>query len=243
MDALLPPRTLVLIPAFNEAANLPATVAELRGAFPDAAVLVIDDGSSDGTTTAAAALGVRVITNPTNLGIGGAVQAGFRYALEYGYDFAIEHDADGQHDPAFIPALLAPVAAGAADVAIGSRFLGHGGYRPRGFRLVGSKYFSLLCSLLAGKRYRDITSGQWALNRRALSFVARYFPVDYPDAQAVLAVHRAGLRVVEVPVRMRDRLSGVSTTNLARSLVYPLQVTIAIFAESLRRPYRLPPEA
>jgi glycosyltransferase involved in cell wall biosynthesis len=230
-------RTLILIPAYNEAANLGSTVERLREVLPDVDVLVIDDASDDDTARVAREPGVTVVRNPVNLGIGGAVQTGFRYALRHGYEATVEHDADGQHDPAAIEELLAPLARKEADVAIGSRYVapGRGGYRPAGARRLGVAFFSTLTSLLAGKRFRDVTSGQWAANRRALEFLAEFFPNDYPDAQAILAAHRAGLRIVEVAVAMRPRVHGVSTTNLWRSLLYPFSVTIAVVVEFLRR--------
>ncbi len=230
-------RTLVLIPAYNEAANLSSTVAELREVLPDVDVLVIDDASTDDTARVARDLGVRLVRAPVNLGIGGAVQTGFQYALRRGYEATVEHDADGQHDPAAIKALLTPLARKEADVAIGSRYVGpeRGAGRPKGARRLGVAFFSTLTSLLAGKRVRDVTSGQWAVNRRALKFLAEFFPNDYPDAQAILATRRAGFRIVEVPVGMRPRLHGVSTTNLWRSLLYPFSVTIAVVVEFLRR--------
>lgn len=230
-------KTLILIPAYNEAANLPATLRELREALPTVDALVIDDASTDATAQVAREAGTFVVRNPVNLGIGGAVQTGFRYASRAGYAAAVEHDADGQHDPAAIAALLEPLARGEADVAIGSRFVGpeRESYRPRGFRRVGVIFFSLLTSVLAGKRFRDVTSGQWAVNRKALAFLARVFPNDFPDAQAILAAHRAGLRIVEVPVVMRPRLGGESTTNVWRALLYPFSVTIAVVIEFLRK--------
>jgi hypothetical protein len=230
-------RTLVIIPARNEASNLPPTVEELRRVLPAADALLIDDASTDGTHRVAARLGLPYVRTPVNLGIGGAVQTGFRYALRHGYAAAVQHDADGQHDPNAIKDVLRPLAEGTADIAIGSRFVGpeREGYRPTGARRIGVAFFSTLTSLLAGKRFRDVTSGQWAVNRRALAFLSEHFPNDFPDAQAILAVHRAGLRVVEVPVTMHDRLGGASTTNLWRSLIYPFSVTIAVVVESLRK--------
>lgn len=230
-------RTLVLIPAYNEARSLASTVEGLREVLPDVDVLVIDDASTDDTARVAGELGVRLVRNPVNLGIGGAVQTGFRYALSRGYRATVEHDADGQHDPNAIKALLAPLARGEADVAIGSRYVDpeRGDYRPTGARRLGVAFFSTLTSSLAGKRFRDVTSGQWAVNRRALEFLAEFFPNDYPDAQAILAAHRAGLRIVEVAVGMKPRVHGVSTTNLWRSILYPFNVTIAVVVEFLRR--------
>lgn len=230
-------RTLILIPAYNEAANLASTVAELRAVLPEVDVLVIDDASTDDTAQVARELEVLLVRAPVNLGIGGAVQTGFRYALRRGYEATVEHDADGQHDPAAIERLLAPLARKEADIAIGSRYVApvRGGYRPTGARRLGVAFFSALTSLLAGKRFRDVTSGQWAVNRRALAFLAEFFPNDYPDAQAILAAHRAGLRIVEVPVGMKPRRHGVSSTNPWRSLLYPFSVTIAVVVEYLRR--------
>lgn len=237
------PRVLIFIPAFNEAGNLPATIAELRAFNPAYALLVVDDGSTDGTAAAARALGVPVAAHPVNLGAGGAAQTAFRYALAHGFDIAVQHDADGQHDPRFIPALMAVLAAGDVDVAVGSRYIAAGGYSASPWRRVGIWFFSLIATLASGQRLTDVTSGQRAYDLRALHPLARQFPTEFPDAEALVAIKRAGLRVREIPVTIRPRRGGHSKTTLARALAYPFKSLLAVGVEMLRRPQRPPREA
>jgi len=172
-------RAIIIMPAHNEAANLPSVFADLRRHAPDLDVVVVDDASSDETTAIAAQLGAVVVTLPCNLGYGGAVQTGFKYAVENGYDYAVMMDADGQHDPEFIPSLLAPVVAGEADVAIGSRFLGVMDYEAGWAKRAGMAIFGAIAAHFTGRRVTDPTSGFQALNRKALRFFARdNYPSD-----------------------------------------------------------------
>lgn len=241
-NALIPKEVLVFIPAYNEAANLAATVAELRALYPAVAVLVVDDGSSDGTGATARSLGVRVVAHPVNLGAGGGAQTAFRYALANGFDVVVQHDADGQHDPQYIPALLAVLAAAEADVAVGSRYRDAGGYSASAWRRAGIWFFSFVATLAAGQRFTDVTSGQRAYNRRALRALARQFPTEFPDAEALVAIKRAGLRVREIAVSMRPRRGGFSKTTFGRALSYPLKSLLAVGVELLRRRARAPRE-
>jgi len=231
-------RTLVVIPALNEEPNLGPTVAELAAVVPRGDILVVDDGSADGTIAAARALGLAVASHAVNLGAGGGAQTGFFYARLHGYEAAVQHDADGQHDPAFIPVLVAALAAGEADVAIGSRYLRRGGYRSGFLRRAGIWFFSLVTSVLAGQRFTDVTSGQRAFNRRAMDMLARNFPTEYPDAEAVLAMKKSGLRVREIAVTMRPRRFGQSKTTALRTLSYPAKSLVAVLVEALRRGLR-----
>jgi len=236
----LPTPTLVIIPAYNEAENLAPTVAELRAACPDAAVIVVNDGSRDGTAAAARALDVVVLTHPVNLGAGGSAQTGFRYALTHGFAAAVQHDADGQHDPRFIAPLAAALAAGEADVIIASRYARPGGFRASVARRLGSWLFSTLTSVLAGQRFTDVTSGQRAYNVRAMRLLAGNFPTQFPDAEAILAMKKAGLRLRELAVTMRPRRAGKSKTTPGRALWYPATALVAVFVEALRRRYPAP---
>ena len=235
-----PGPTLVIIPAYNEAENLAPTVAELRAACPDTAVVVVDDGSRDGTAAAARALGVTVLTHPVNLGAGASAQTAFRYALTRGFAAAVQHDADGQHDPRFIAPLVAALAAGEADVVVASRYARRGGYRASAARRLGSWLFSTLTSVVAGRRFTDVTSGQRAYNARAMRLLAGDFPTEFPDAEAILAMQRAGLRLRELAVTMRPRRAGKSKTTPGRALWYPATALVAVFVEALRRRYRAP---
>ncbi len=221
-------RLLAIVPAFNEAPSLPGVVAAIRAGLPGCDVCVVDDGSTDGTAAAAAGLGATVLRCPLNLGIGGAVQLGYLWARARGYDAAVQVDGDGQHDPAFLPALLAPVLSGEADVAIGSRFLGEGGYRSTLLRRAGIRYLSGFLRLRCGVRVTDPTSGFRAAGRRAIALYADCYPPDYPEPEAIPLARRARLRIVEVPVRMAERRHGRSSISPWRSLYYLVKVSLAL---------------
>lgn len=219
-------RVAVIIPAYNEAATVERVVEAVRAAGPFDPV-VVDDGSTDATPRVARRAGARVLPLPTNLGIGGAVQTGLRYARDTGYAVAVQVDADGQHDPCDIPALLAAVEEAGADLAVGSRFLGVGDYRPPLARALGMRFFRGLVRLWV-RDIRDTTSGFRAFSRRAIELFARVYPIDYPEVEALVIAHRAGLRIVEVPVAMRARQAGRSSITPLRSVFYGVKVSLAI---------------
>lgn len=228
------------MPAHNEAANLPAVIPEVRAVVPDWDLVVIDDGSHDRTAQVAAELGAAVVSLPINLGYGGAVQTGFRYAVRHGYDVAVVIDADGQHDPAGIPHLAETVLSGQADVAIGSRFRGRMNYRQPWVKRLGMALFAWVVTRITGRPVTDPTSGYQALNADALRFFAfDNYPVDYPDADTLLILHYAGFRVVEVPVTMRERLSGVSMHSGWKPFYYVVKMWLAILMVLLRQKTRL----
>jgi len=218
-------------------------VEEIRRFDPAIDVVVVDDGSGDATAEAAAAAGATVVRLPFNLGIGGAVQTGFRWALERDYDLAVRLDGDGQHDPSELPKLLAPLERGAADVVTGSRFREEGdeAYRPPLGRRLGITWFARLVSLLSGQRVTDTTSGFQALNREGIALSARDSPSDYPEVEATVLVLKHRLRLVEVPVRMREREHGSSSITFLRSVYYAIKVTLALFVAMGRR-YAVPSE-
>ena len=229
-------RRLAIVPARNEEASVGRVVEELRAFDPELDVLVIDDGSEDATAKNAADAGAAVVKLPFNLGIGGAVQTGFKYALEHGYDTVIRLDGDGQHDPQEIPQLLAPLARGEADVVVGSRFAdGNGDYRPPFARRAGIRWFARLVSLLTGQKLTDTTSGFQAVNARAVRLFAADYPHDYPEVEAAVMVVRHKLRILEVPARMRDRETGESSITALRSLYYAIKVTLALLVGIFRR--------
>jgi len=222
-------RRLIIIPAYNEAANLPRVLPEIRAAAPEYDIVVVDDGSRDATAALAAAHGAAVVSLPTNLGYGGAVQTGFRYAVRHGYGLAVVIDADGQHDPAGIPLLAEAVACCDADVAVGSRFRGQMQYHQPWLKRVGMAVFAWVVSRVTGREVTDPTSGFQALNRDALCFFAYdNYPVDYPDADTLLVLHYAGFRVVEVPVTMRERIAGVSMHSGWKPVYYVGKMGLAI---------------
>lgn len=231
-------RLLAIVPAFNEAQNLPH-VLEGLAKVPGCEVCVVDDGSTDETAEVAVALGARVLELPVNLGIGGAVQTGFRWALAKGYDVAVQVDGDDQHDPVFLPALLEPLAAGRADLVVGSRFLGEkAGFQSTALRRAGIRYLSVLLRLRGGVRVTDPTSGFRAANRKAIELFARHYPSDYPEPEAVALAARAGLRVLEVPVRMRPRRHGRSSIGALGTAAYFAKLSIGLLLLPARAPRR-----
>ncbi len=229
-------RIVALVPAFDEEEAIGTVVRELRAFDPGIHVVVVDDGSGDRTAEAAEAAGAVVVRLPFNLGIGAAVQTGFRYALEQGYDVAVRLDGDGQHDPAELPKLLAPLERGEADVVTGSRFRGeNGSYRPPIGRRLGITWFARLVSLLARQRVTDTTSGFQALNRPAIALFASDYPSDYPEVEATVLLLKHRLRLTEVQVDMRERETGSSSITLLSSLYYAIKVTLALFVGMARR--------
>jgi len=235
-------RIVAVVPAFDEEGAIGTVVEELRAFDPEIDVVVVDDGSSDQTAAAASAAGAAVVRLPFNLGIGAAVQTGFRYAREHGYDVAVRLDGDGQHDPSQLPKLLEPLARGEADVVTGSRFRDtEGGYRPPLARRLGISWFARLVSLLSRQRVTDTTSGFQALNRSGIALFASDYPSDYPEVEATVLLLKHRLRLVEVPVRMREREHGSSSITFLRSLYYAVKVTLALLVAMGRR-YAVPSE-
>ena len=237
-------RIVAVVPAFDEEAAIGVVVAEIQAFDPAIDVVVVDDGSTDATARVAGEAGAAVVRLPFNLGIGAAVQTGFRYALEQGYDVAVRLDGDGQHDPVELPKLLEPLERDEADVVTGSRFRARDGeeaYRPPLARRLGITWFARLVSLLSGQRVTDTTSGFQALNRQGIALFARDYPSDYPEVEATVLVLKHKLRLVEVPVRMREREHGSSSITLLRSVYYAFKVTLALFVAMGRR-YAVPSE-
>jgi glycosyltransferase involved in cell wall biosynthesis len=228
-------RRLAIVPAYNEEASIARVVDELLAYDPGLRVLVVDDGSTDRTADVARTAGANVISLPFNLGIGGAVQTGFRYAWEQGFDVAVRADGDGQHDPAELDAILRPVLADEADVAVGSRFIGDDGYRSSRSRRVGIRLLAWIVSALTRQRITDPTSGFQAANRLGIRLFAADYPHDYPEAEATVMVFKHRLRLREVPVTMRARESGRSSITTLHSVYYMVKVVLAIFVALFRR--------
>ena len=234
------PRVVAVVPAYNESGAIGRVVGEIRAARPGIDVVVVDDASADDTAAVAEAHGATVLRLPFNVGIGGAVQTGFRYAVEEGYERAVRLDGDGQHDAAEIGRLFEPLERGEADLVIGSRFVDDGGsYRPPFARRLGIRVFARLVSLLGGQRVTDTTSGFIALDRAGIELFAREYPHDYPEVEATLVALRSGLRLSQVQVEMRERETGASSITFVRSLYYIVKVLLALLVASLRRYPRL----
>lgn len=239
-------RRLAIIPAHNEEQNLPAVLDELRAVQPSFDVLVIDDGSHDRSGEIARAHGAAVVTHERNRGYGAALVSGYHYALERGYDLAVRMDADGQHDPAGIGTLLRTLATRDADVVIGSRMLDDPGYVLPLPRLVGIHAFAWLGRQLTRQPITDPTSGFACMNARGLRFLSTNTPPDFPDISVRVALHRAGLRVVEAPVQMRPRLAGRSMLSGTRPFIYVPRVMAhlaAVYLEEPREAAEIQPKA
>jgi glycosyltransferase involved in cell wall biosynthesis len=230
-------RRAAIVPALNEEHSIGRVIDELRAFDPGLDVVVIDDGSVDGTSRVARGKGARVLRLPFNLGIGGAVQTGFRFAYEHGYDIVVRVDGDGQHDPAQLGRVLEPVLRGDADIAVGSRFAAEtsGGYTSSRSRRVGIRLLAWVVSHIVGQRVTDTTSGFQALNRNGIALFARDYPHDYPEVEATVMVFRHRLRLVEVQVEMRERGGGRSSITALRSVYYMVKVLLAIFVGLFRR--------
>ena len=233
-------RIAAVVPAYNEAGAIARVVDEIRAFDPAIDVVVVDDASTDETAAIAAERGATVLRLPFNVGIGGAVQTGFRFALEEFYDTAVRLDGDGQHDASELGKLLAPLERGEADLVVGSRFVDEGGaYRPPLARRLGIRLFARLVSVLCGQRVTDTTSGFLALDRVGIELFAAEYPHDYPEVEATLVALRSGLRLAQVQVEMRERETGSSSITFLRSLYYIVKVTLALLVASLRRYPRL----
>jgi len=224
-------KRLVIVPAYNEEKNIGQVVDDILGSGLGFDVVVIDDGSHDRSGEVARAHGARVIKLPFNLGIGGAVQTGLKFAQRHGYDVAIQIDGDGQHLPSEIPHLLAPLQRREADVVIGSRYLGARHYRTPFMRRAGMIVFSAVNSMLVGQRITDSTSGFRAFNRRAIEFLSSHYPSDYPEPEAVVILGRNGFRLKESAVKMRQRLAGESSIDSLGAVYYMVKVLLAIVVD------------
>ena len=228
---------IIIIPAYNEESNISPLIKEIQNKVSGADILVIDDGSMDRTARVAEKAGALVIRLPFNMGYGAALQTGFKYALLKRYRYVVQMDADGQHDPDSIKDLLAEVEKENADVVIGSRFLGGSSeYKASGVRRMGMSLFRKITSVIIGQPVTDPTSGFQALNRDAIRFYAsRYYPADYPDADVMIMLHRAGLRIREIPVRMYPRKQGQSMHSGLKPVYYIFKMFLSMFVTLLRK--------
>ncbi|HOO90248.1 MAG TPA: glycosyltransferase family 2 protein [Syntrophales bacterium] len=229
-------KILAIVPSFNEEENIAGVIESITKENSLIDILVVNDGSNDRTGAVARSSGLaRVVNLPCNLGIGGAVQTGFIFAQREGYDIAFQFDGDGQHIASEIEKILAPVRNEEADVVIGSRFCGDGGgYRSSPSRRLGIKVFEIVNSLLIKQKITDNTSGFRAYNRRAIRFLARNYPMDYPEPEAILILGKNGFRLREVPVLMRKRGGGHSSISGSGSLYYMVKVLLALLVCCIR---------
>lgn len=224
------------MPAHNEAGNIERVIGEIREVAPPLDIVVINDCSTDDTAQRAARMGAAVVSLPCNLGYGGAVQTGFRYAVEHSYPVGVLMDADGQHDPRGIASLIEVVESGQADMALGSRFLGRLEYNTGLLRRLGMAFFSTVVSFLVHQKISDPTSGFQALSYRLMRFFATdNYPTDFPDADTIIVLAYAGFRLKEVPVTMRERMSGVSMHANLKPVYYVLKMLLSIAVVLLRQ--------
>ena len=229
-------KRVTIVPAFNEQDAVGRVIEEIRAYDAGFEIVVVDDGSIDNTAEVARAHRAHVVRLPFNLGIGGAVQTGFRFAYENGFELAVRLDGDGQHDASQLDLVLAPVLEGRVDIAVGSRYLERGnGYRSSATRRLGIRILARTVSLLTGQRITDPTSGFQALDRKAITLFAADYPHDYPEVEALVLLLRHRLRLCEVPVSMRPRATGQSSIRTFSSVYYMVKVLLALFVGSFRR--------
>jgi glycosyltransferase involved in cell wall biosynthesis len=235
MSAPPAPRILVVIPAWNEAGVIASTIAEIRAAQPDVDLLVVDDGSGDGTAAVAEAAGALFARLPFNLGVGGAMRAGYRYALREGYDVVVQIDADGQHDPQYLSELVGGL--DSADVVVGARFAGAGTYRASGPRRWAMWLLARVLSRLAGVRLTDVTSGFRAANRRAVTVFADHYPAEYlgDTVESLVIALRVGCSVRQLPVEMRPRTVGQASQSPIKATIYLARAVVALGLALVRR--------
>ncbi|WP_052390050.1 glycosyltransferase family 2 protein [Streptomyces sp. NRRL B-24484] len=228
-------RVLIILPAWNEAEGLPNVLKEIQDLLPGVDTLVVDDGSTDRTAAVAAAAGSAVARLPYNLGVGGAMRLGYRYAYLHGYDVAIQVDSDGQHDPAYVPVLLEKL--GEADLVVGARFDGEGDYRVRGPRKWAMGLLSVVLSRITGTRLTDTTSGFRACNRRLIEFFAKWYPVEYlgDTVESMVGAARCGFTVRQVPVAMRERTTGRPSASPVKAMVYLSRAGLVLLLSMIRR--------
>ncbi len=228
-------RVLVIIPAYNEEKSIGRVIKEVQENTSGADVVVIDDGSSDGTAKLAREAGAKVLCHPVNLGPGAATQTGYKYAVRHSYELVVQLDGDGQHDPRSIRDLLNVLENESCDLVIGSRFLGDKGYEPNWIRRIGMGFFAALTSLILRQKITDSTSGFRVLNGKVVGFLANIdYPSDYQDADVITLAHFAGFRIGEVPVIMHEDTSGKSLLGGARFIYYGFKVLLSVAVTLLR---------
>ena len=231
-------KCLIIIPAYNEAANIEKVINNIVQNYPQYDYVIINDGSTDKTEEVCVNAGYQVLNLPINMGIGGAVQTGYRYAKKNNYDAAVQIDGDGQHDVAFLEDMLKLLESGEADVVIGSRFVQKEGFQSSQIRRVGIRFLSILARILTGVQIRDITSGYRVVNRRFIEIYANDYPADYPEPEAMIIAAVHGGRIKEYPVIMRERENGTSSITFKKSVYYMIKVTLAMLVRRLSFGFR-----
>lgn len=222
-------KILIIIPAYNEEKSIIKVVNNMRDNYPQYDYVIINDGSTDETDRICREQYFNYITLPLNLGIGGAVQTGYQYALENNYDIAIQMDGDGQHNIEYVEDLIAPIVNNEVEVVIGSRFLEKAGFQSSVTRRMGIQFLSRLIQLFCFKRIKDVTSGFRAVNRNFIEIFAKDYPNDYPEPEAIVAIFMHKGSIKEVPVIMNEREEGESSINFSKSIYYMIKVTLAVF--------------
>ena len=228
-------KILVIVPAYNEEACIKGVIEDIRENFPQGDILVVNDGSTDGTLELVKGLGENLIDLPYNLGIGGAMQTGFLYALEEGYDAALQFDGDGQHHADQIEKILKPYLSDGADLVVGSRFLSEGGFTSSVQRRIGSKILSFVISSLIRQKITDTTSGFRVYSRKTLEFFSSIYPEDYPEVEAFILAHKKGLKIIEVPSEIGPRTGGKSSITFSQAFYYMVKVLLAISVDLMKR--------
>lgn len=221
-------KVLIIIPAYNEAGNIEKVVDNLISNYPQYDYVVVNDGSSDATRDVCRKRGYQYLNLSINLGIGGAVQTGYKYAKDKDYDIAVQMDGDGQHDVSYLEKMLPVLESGEADIVIGSRFIDKEGFQSSFLRRAGIKFLSSLIWLCTGQKIRDVTSGFRAVNKRFIDIYSRYYPADYPEPEAIISAIMYRGKIKEIPVVMQERANGDSSINFLRSVYYMIKVTLAI---------------
>ena len=228
-------KNIIIIPAYNESGNIENTVRDILENARGFDYLIVNDCSQDNTLDICRKKGFNYINLPINLGIGGAVQAGYRYAYFHGYDTAVQFDGDGQHDAAYLSKLLEVIEKDEADMAIGSRFIENEGFQSSGLRRVGIRYFTRLIRLLTHETITDPTSGMRMVNRKLLKEFANSYPKDYPEPESAVTALKRGYRIKEIPVKMRSRAEGESSISMGKSVYYMIKVSLAIFIANIMK--------
>ena len=227
-------KKLIIIPAYNERESIKNTVEDILKNAPDFDYVVINDCSTDDTLEILKENKFNHVSLPINLGIGGAVQTGYKYAKEHGYDLAVQVDGDGQHDPAFLNTMAEFMEEKGVDMVIGSRFIKKEGFQSSALRQFGIRYFTVLIKLLTGKTVTDPTSGLRMAGRNVIELFAANYPSDYPEPETAVTVLNAGYKIEEIPVIMRERQGGVSSITMKKGAYYMVKVSLAIIIERLR---------